>query len=243
MEADGRITSIAFESLTRATGFRKLSKKIDAEEMAAETARLVQVDRRILEEEDAKREEMKFRGERIKGLKADQSEILETIGTGERVTEVQVEEGFDWTAGKKYVRRLDTQEILAPEEIPEIERQMMLAGIEPAQFADKVDEFSDSLEDQTEGEPIDLSEEDPELPAEDFVSDDPNDEAEDAENEEAHDRMTTLLTGESVKNEAGEQLTCIKCGGFLKREYRDAGICRDCAPAVAPKKRGKKAGF
>jgi hypothetical protein len=234
MEADGRITSVAFESLTKATGFRKLAKKVTAEEMAASTAELVEVDRQILAAEEEKKETVKELSEGIKLLKARQADVLETIGTGERVAEVQIEEGYDWTAGKKYLRRQDTGEMLEPEEIKEVERQMMLAGLEPSQFAEALERDW-----APEPNPDDADLDNPDVEATAGIP---------IEGEESGEPLDVSDEEElQLKNDSGEPITCVKCGGYLKKADREFGICPDCdkknATEAPAKKRGKKAGF
>lgn len=128
------VRSVTFESLSGVhTRIVELPVKNTDEERIALNAELAQVDREIITVTDEKAATAKKYGEQLKELKGRQEEILEQIEGG--ITKpVHVEVGYDWAAGKKFMRRRDTGELLPEEAITDRERQLNLEGVEPKDF-------------------------------------------------------------------------------------------------------------
>jgi hypothetical protein len=131
-----KMKSISFESLSRATRYMAFPVELSPAEIADTTAALAAIDQTIVDVETEKAKEMrKFNGE-LKKLRTDHLQLLDEISKRRRDKDVQVEIGYDWKAGRKYIKRLDTNELVDVEgqSISDEERQLMLNGVEPQDF-------------------------------------------------------------------------------------------------------------
>lgn len=149
--------SFNFDQLDRGTRFVKLRTPIDEHETAALALEAAKANREI----DGLKDERKELNEQIKTLTEQRDDALKAVGTGFREKDVQCEVGYDWSAGKKYTRRLDTGELLSDdgEPIDDDERQMQLEGLGAAEIVEKreaEDELADANtnDDWNEGEEV-----------------------------------------------------------------------------------------
>lgn len=155
----GRTKSFNFDDLDRGTAFMKLKTPIAAEDLALIANQLAAKTQELLSLRDDRKESTHDFNERIKAVEEEQIGLLSSYQTQTREKDVQCETGYDWKSGKKYIKRLDTGEILPPVEIEEEERQMQIAGMSALEIVAKKSSEGD------QGEVIDAEVDDDEEPA------------------------------------------------------------------------------
>jgi hypothetical protein len=130
-----------FDELDRGTRFVKLVTPIDEHEMSALAVEAAQASKSI----DSLKDERKGLNADIKSLEEKRDEALKAVGTGKREKEVQCEIGYDWANGRKYTRRLDTQQLIDEngEPITDDERQMQLEGLDAKRIIAEADAEAD----------------------------------------------------------------------------------------------------
>lgn len=137
MAATAKTKSFNFDDLDRGTAFLKMKTAIPPEDLAAIANQLAAKTQQLLTLRDERKEAAHDFGEQIKEVEKEQLGLLGEYQSQTREKEVQCETGYDWKAGKKYVKRLDTGEILEPVDIEEEERQMQIAGMSAIEIVAK----------------------------------------------------------------------------------------------------------